>query len=34
MTSVSRGFEALQKAISMVMNEVDGRAIDQLGRRQ
>jgi flagellar basal-body rod protein FlgF len=33
MTSVSRGFEALQKAISMLMNDVDGRAIDQLGRR-
>jgi flagellar basal-body rod protein FlgF len=32
-TSVSRGFEALQKSISMLMNEVDGRAIDQLGRR-
>ena len=33
MTSVSRGFEALQKAISMLMNDVDGRAIDQFGRR-
>jgi flagellar basal body rod protein FlgG len=33
LTSVSRGFEALQKAISMLMNDVDGRAIDQLGRR-
>lgn len=33
MTTVSRGFEALQKAISMLMNDVDGRAIDQLGRR-
>jgi flagellar basal body rod protein FlgG len=33
LTTVSRGFEALQKAISMVMNDVDGKAIDQLGRR-
>ena len=32
-TSVSRGFEALQKAMSMLMNDVDGRAIEQLGRR-
>jgi flagellar basal body rod protein FlgG len=33
LTSVSRGFEALQKSISMLMNDVDGRAIDHLGRR-
>ena len=33
LTTVSRGFEALQKAISMLMNDVDGRAIDHLGRR-
>ncbi len=33
LTTVSRGFEALQKAISMLMNDVDGRAIDALGRR-
>jgi flagellar basal body rod protein FlgG len=33
LTTVSRGFEALQKAIAMVMNDVDGRAIDHLGRR-
>lgn len=32
-TSVSRGFEALQKSISMLMNDVDGRAIESLGRR-
>jgi len=32
-TSVSRGFEALQKSISMLMNDVDGKAIEQLGRR-
>lgn len=33
LTTVSRGFEALQRSISMVMNDVDGRAIDSLGRR-
>lgn len=33
LTSVSRGFEAMQKAMSVLMNDVDGRAIDQLGRR-
>jgi flagellar basal body rod protein FlgG len=33
LTTVSRGFEALQKAIALAMNEVDGRAIDHLGRR-
>jgi flagellar basal-body rod protein FlgF len=33
LTTVSRGFEALQKAMSMLMNDVDGRAIDHLGRR-
>jgi flagellar basal-body rod protein FlgF len=33
LTTVSRGFEALQKAISMLMNDVDGRAIESLGRR-
>lgn len=33
LTTVSRGFEALQRSISMVLNEVDGRAIDSLGRR-
>ena len=33
LTTVSRGFEALQKSISMLMNDVDGRAIDHLGRR-
>jgi flagellar basal body rod protein FlgG len=33
LTSVSRGFEALQKALSLMMNDVDGRAIDHLGRR-
>ena len=33
LTTVSRGFEALQRAISMVMNDVDGKAIDTLGRK-
>ena len=33
LTSVSRGFEALQRAISLLMNDVDGRAIEHLGRR-
>ena len=31
LTTVARGFEALQKAISVLMNDVDGRAIDDLG---
>jgi flagellar basal body rod protein FlgG len=33
MTEVSRAFEALQKGISVVMNDIDGRAITELGRR-
>jgi len=33
LTTVARSFEALQKAIGMLMNDVDGRAIDSLGRR-
>lgn len=33
LTTVSRGFEALQRALSTVMNDVDGRAIEHLGRR-
>jgi flagellar basal body rod protein FlgG len=33
LTSVARGFEALQKALSVVMNDVDGRAIEYIGRR-
>jgi flagellar basal body rod protein FlgG len=33
LTTVSRGFEALQKAMSMMMNDVDGKAIESLGRR-
>jgi flagellar basal body rod protein FlgG len=33
LTNVSRTFEALQKALSVVMNDIDGRAVDLLGRR-
>ncbi|MGE3957530.1 MAG: flagellar hook-basal body protein [Vicinamibacterales bacterium] len=32
LTGVSRSFEALQKALSLMMNDIDGRAIEQLGR--
>ncbi|MFN7914043.1 MAG: flagellar hook basal-body protein [Vicinamibacterales bacterium] len=32
LTSVTRSFEALQKALSLMMNDIDGRAIEQLGR--
>ena len=32
LTSVTRSFEALQKAMSLMMNDIDGRAIEQLGR--
>jgi flagellar basal body rod protein FlgG len=33
LTNVSQGFEALLKAVSVLMNDVDRGAIDQLGRR-
>jgi flagellar basal-body rod protein FlgF len=33
LTNVTRSFEALQKALSLMMNDIDGRAVDQLGRR-
>lgn len=33
LTSVSRNFEALQRSISTVLNDVDGRFIDQMARR-
>ena len=33
LTTVKRSFEALQKALSLMMNDIDGRAVDQLGRR-
>ena len=32
LTGVTRSFEALQKAMSLMVNDIDGRAIDQLGR--
>ena len=33
MTETTRAFEALQKGISVLMNDIDGRAINELGRR-
>ena len=33
LTEVSRAFEALQRGITTLMNDVDGRAISELGRR-
>lgn len=33
LTEVARGFEALQRGITILVNEVDGRAITELGRR-
>jgi flagellar basal body rod protein FlgG len=33
LTTLSRSFEALQRSISLVMNDVDGRAIEAFGRR-
>jgi len=33
LTEVARAFEALQKGMSTLMNDVDGRAINELGRR-
>jgi flagellar basal-body rod protein FlgF len=33
LTEVGRGFEALQRGLSVLMNDVDGRAINELGRR-
>lgn len=33
LTDLARSFEAMQKALSVLMNEIDGRAIDSLGRR-
>ena len=33
MTEVSRAFEALQRGVTTLMNDVDGRAIAELGRR-
>ena len=33
LTEVARSFEALQRGISVLMNDVDSRAIVELGRR-
>jgi flagellar basal-body rod protein FlgF len=33
LTEVSRGFEALQRGLTILMNDVEGRAISELGRR-
>ena len=33
MTEVMRSFEMLQKGISVLMNDIDGRAINELGRK-
>ena len=33
MTEVTRIFEALQKGVSVLMNDIDGKAISELGRR-
>lgn len=33
LTEVSRSFEALQRGITVLMNEIDGRAITEFGRR-
>ncbi len=33
LTEISRGFEALQRGVSVLMNDIDGRAIAELGRR-
>jgi flagellar basal-body rod protein FlgF len=33
LTEISRAFEALQRGISVLANDVDGRAISELGRR-
>lgn len=33
LTEVTRGFEALQRGLTILMNDVDGRAISEFGRR-
>jgi flagellar basal body rod protein FlgG len=33
LTSVARTFEALQRAVSLLMNDIDGRTIDSIARR-
>ena len=33
LTEVTRTFEALQRGVGLLMNDVDGRPISELGRR-
>jgi hypothetical protein len=33
LTDATRGFEALQRGLSVLINDIDGRAISELGRR-
>jgi flagellar basal-body rod protein FlgF len=33
LTEVTRGFEALQRGVTILMNDLDGRAINELGRK-
>jgi flagellar basal body rod protein FlgG len=33
LTEVTRSFEALQRGVSVLMNDIEGRAITELGRR-
>ncbi len=33
LTNVSRSFEALQRAVAVLMNDIDGRTIESIGRR-
>jgi flagellar basal body rod protein FlgG len=33
LTDVQRTFEALQRGVSVLLNDIDGRAIVELGRR-
>ena len=33
LTEVNRSFEALQRGVSVLMNDIDSRAISELGRR-
>ena len=33
LTEINRGYEGLQKGVSVLMNDIDGRAISELGRR-
>jgi hypothetical protein len=33
LTEINRGFEGLQKGISVIFNDIDGRAITELSRK-